>query len=192
MEPEKNVPAPEAEVTPVVEKPLEEMTAEEIEAKAKAIENENKTLKESRSTDEIKQNQMIRLNKALAKNGELKGEQQQPEKLAQFDVEDLLTLRLNNIPKDSDKAKILEKYKNGGLVDTYENALTHPGVMAELAAIDAKNTAETVIDESDKNSEGYTKTKKEVLHQYQNQGVIPKDPKLQEIIATDNLKAMGL
>ena len=109
-----------------------------------------------------------------------------------FDVEDLLTLRLNNIQKDSDKAKILEKYKKGGLVDSYESALAHPGVKAEFDAIEAKNTAETVIDESDKNSEGYTKTKKEVLHQYQNQGVIPEDPKLQKVIVEDNLKAMGL
>lgn len=188
MEPEKTSVTPE--VTPET-KPEE--TAEYWKAKAEEAEQTLKDKKAQAESNELVENQKRRFEKAQDKIANLNGEPKPTETpTVEVDVEDLLTLRLNNIQKDSDKAKILDKYKKGGLVDSYESALTHPGVKAELDALDAKNTAETVIDESDKNSEGYTKTKKELVHQYQNGGVIPEDPKAQGIIVEENLKQMGL
>ena len=65
-------PAPQADVT---QKPLEEMTVEELKAEAERIEEENKTLRDSGKEAELKSNYMRRVEKALHKQEMLKFEQ---------------------------------------------------------------------------------------------------------------------
>lgn len=185
----------EVEEVETTEKPIEEMSAEEIKAKAEEIENEIKELKKSKEGDDYKQNQLIRLTKAQEKLKNLK--ETVPvveEKPVQdvLDTDDLVTLRLNNISKDSEKAEILARYKKAGIIDNYESGLSHVAVVAEFEALDAKEAAQTVIDENDKNSEGYLKSTREIISSYKTTGEVPEDPKAQEVIVEDNLKQMGL
>ena len=169
-----------------------EKTAEELKAEAEALEAEVKELKEKGQTDEYKTNQLIRLEKARAKKEALLEATKEVKKSDEVDTRDLITLAKLDIQEDSDKAKILAKYKNAGLVNSYSEGLNNIAIKAEFEALDAENTAKTVIDENNKNSEGYIKTSKEIVNGYRTSGEVPADPKAQEIIAEDSLKRMGL
>lgn len=169
-----------------------EKTAEELKAEAEALEAEVKELKEKGQTDEYKTNQLIRLEKARAKKEALLEATKEVKKSDEVDTRDLITLAKLDIQEDSDKAKILAKYKNAGLINSYSEGLNNIAIKAEFEALDAENTAKTVIDENNKNSEGYIKTSKEIVNGYRTSGEVPADPKAQEIIAEDSLKRMGL
>lgn len=169
-----------------------EKTAEELKAEAEALEAEIKELKEKGQTDEYKTNQLIRLEKARAKKEALLEATKEDKKSYEVDTRDLITLAKLDIQEDSEKAKILAKYKNAGLINNYSEGLNNIAIKAEFEALDAENTAKTVIDENNKNSEGYIKTSKEIVNGYRTSGEVPADPKAQEIIAEDSLKRMGL
>ena len=169
-----------------------EKTAEELKAEAEALEAEVKELKEKGQNDEYKTNQLIRLEKARAKKEALLEATKEVKKSDEVDTRDLITLAKLDIQEDSDKAKILAKYKNAGLINSYSEGLNNIAIKAEFEALDAENTAKTVIDENNKNSEGYIKTSKEIVNGYRTSGEVPADPKAQEIIAEDSLKRMGL
>lgn len=169
-----------------------EKTAEELKAEAEALEAEVKELKEKGQTDEYKTNQLIRLEKARAKKEALLEATKEDKKSDEVDTRDLITLAKLDIQEDSEKAKILAKYKNAGLINSYSEGLNNIAIKAEFEALDAENTAKTVIDENNKNSEGYIKTSKEIVNGYRTSGEVPADPKAQEIIAEDSLKRMGL
>lgn len=176
--------APKAE-----DKPLEEKTAEEIKAEAEKLEAEIKELKEKGNADEYKNNQLIRLQKAQEKKASLLG--QKVETTDGLDTRDLITLSKLEISEDSEKAKILAKYKAGGIINSYAEGLTNIAIKAEFDAIDAKNTAKNVIDEND-TDDVKIKTTKEIINNYRSSGEVPSDPKLQKAIAQDNLKQMGI
>lgn len=169
-----------------------EKTAEELKAEAEALEAEVKELKEKGQTDEYKNNQLIRLEKARAKKEALLEATKEVKNSDEVDTRDLITLAKLDIQEDSEKAKILAKYKNAGLINSYTEGLNNIAIKAEFEALDAENTAKTVIDENNKNSEGYIKTSKEIVNGYRTSGEVPADPKAQEIIAEDSLKRMGL
>lgn len=169
-----------------------EKTAEELKAEAEALEAEIKELKEKGQSDEYKKNQLIRLEKARAKKEALLETEKDEPKSVEVDTRDLITLAKLDIPEDSEKAKILAKYKSAGLINSFAEGLNNIAVKAEFEALDADNTAKTVIDENNKNSEGYMKTSKEIVNSYRVSGEVPNDPKAQGIVAEDNLKRMGL
>lgn len=168
-----------------------EKTAEELKAEAEALEAEVKELKEKGQVDEYKNNQLIRLEKARAKKEALL-ETKEDTKSDTVDTRDLITLAKLDIAEDSEKAKILAKYKTAGLINSYSEGLNNVAIKAEFQALDEVNTAKTVIDENNKNSEGYLKTTKEIVNGYRTSGEVPEDPKARDIIAEDNLKKMGL
>jgi hypothetical protein len=189
MEPE--VQPETAVVTPEVTTP-ETKTAAELAAEAKALEEENKALKSQKSEEELIRNQERRLEKAKQENELLKGSQEtEVLKSNEVDTRDLITLSKNDIPEGSEKAKILQKYKDAKLISDFASGLDHVGIKAEFDALDAKNTAHTIIDEN-ADQETQMMTTKEVIKRFQATGEIPKDPKLQDAIAKDNLKRMGL
>jgi len=171
----------------------ETQTVEEIEAKAKALESEIRELKKLKEVDELRFNQTRRLEKAKEKLDELR----QPQKPFEnrhdkqnVDVRDLITLGKIDLAEDSEEAKILEKYKNAGIITDYKSGLDNVAIKAEFEAIQAKNNASIIIDEND--ADGYIKSKKEIISQYRKSGEVPADPKIQKDIALDNLKEMGL
>lgn len=168
-----------------------EKTAEELKAEAEALEAEIKELKEKGQADEYKNNQLIRLEKARAKKEALL-ETKEDTKSDTVDTRDLIILAKLDIAEDSEKAKILAKYKTAGLINSYSEGLNNIAIKAEFQALDEVNTAKTVIDENNKNSEGYLKTTKEIVNGYRTSGEVPEDPKARDIIAEDNLKKMGL
>lgn len=168
-----------------------EKTAEELKAEAEALEAEIKELKEKGQADEYKNNQLIRLEKARAKKEALL-ETKEDTKSDTVDTRDLITLAKLDIAEDSEKAKILARYKTAGLINSYSEGLNNIAIKAEFQALDELNTAKTVIDENNKNSEGYLKTTKEIVNGYRTSGEVPEDPKARDIIAEDNLKKMGL
>lgn len=172
-------------------KPDNEKTAEELKAEAEALEAELKELKEKGQGDEYKNNQLIRLEKARAKKEALLEATKGDKKSEDVDTRDLIILAKNDLSEDSEKAKILAKYKAGGLINDYSEGLNHIAIKAEFEALDAKNNAKTVIDEND-TDEVKVKTTKEIINNYRNSGEVPNDPKLQKAIADDNLKSMGI
>lgn len=169
----------------------DEKTVEELKAEAEALEVENKQLKEKDANKEankeaeLKANYERRLEKAREQNAKIKETIN-----GSIDTRDLVTLGVKGIAEDSDEAKILKKYKDGGIITSYEAGLSHPGVSAELEALKATKTAKTIIDDNDK--EDQAKTTREVVDQYRATGEVPDDRNSQIEIAKDNLKKMGL
>ncbi len=176
-------------VVPPVD-PHEGKTTAEIEAEAKVIEEQNKKAKEGESAEEIRQNQIIRLNKAQGKKDVREGTAPAPETKKDIDTRNLIALNNADIAEGSDKAKILEKYVEGGIVGDYTEAMTNPGVKAEFEAIDAKGDAAAVVDEND-TEETQLKTTKEAVASYRKSGKVPEDKTIRTAIVKDNLKEMG-
>jgi hypothetical protein len=171
-------------------------TAEELKAEAEAVEAEIKAIQEEKKDDELASNQARRLEKAREKLARLKSERAEVEDgdaPAKEDIKtrDLITLAKHDIPEDSEKAKILNKYKKGGIIKDFAEGLTHPGVKAEFDALDAKSNAKSVINEND-SDDVKLKTRQEVIAQYKASGEVPEDPALRKEIAEANLKEMGI
>lgn len=182
--------------TPVVETPIEEpkaKTAEELKAEAVSLEAENKILKEAKKEKEVADNYEIRLKKAQELNTELKADpvETPKPKEAEIAVDDIVTLRMKGFAKESDEAKVLKQFKDGGLITDYETGLEHAGVKAEIEAITVKRTAANVVDENDK-AEFDLNTKKDVITKFQTTGEVPEDKTLVEDLAKANLEEMGL
>lgn len=190
-ETEEQKPA-EGEQKPADQKPAEkpdsEKTVEELKAEAEAAEAAYKAKRGSETEEEIRQNQIRRRDKAIAKAADLGNEEGAP-KSKDIDTRDLITLGKADIAEDSDKAKILARYKEGGLIKSFAEGLDHAGVKAEFAELDSKNDAKTVIDEND-SPEARLKTKKEIVDSYKKSGEVPEDPALQKAIAEANLEEM--
>lgn len=188
-------PAAEPKVEPKVEPKAK--TAEEIEAEAEAVEAEIARIEKEKKDGKKSQDQSKRLEKAKTRLAQLKGEPEGGEgegeaaKVDALDTRDLITLGKHDLAEDSEKAKILAKYKKGGLIKNYAEGLTHPGVKAEFDALDAKGKAKSVINEND-SDDVKLKTEQEVIAQYRASGEVPTDPKLQKKIAEANLKEMGM
>jgi hypothetical protein len=185
------------EVVTPAEQPKEEpkeKTADELKAEAEELENKIKTLKESGKDIELRNNYQRRVEKARAKLDELEGNPDKDEETTkpknEVEVRDLITLGKLDIAEDSEKAEILKKYKAGGLIKTYAEGLSHLGIKAEFDALDAKNTAQTVIDENGSDDERL-RTTKEVIANYRTSGELPNNPKAIEAVAQANLKEMG-
>lgn len=168
----------------------ETKTVEEIEAEAKALEDEIKELKKSKGEDDMRFNQTRRLEKAKAKLEELRKVEITPNEKSDIDVRDLITLGKIDIAEDSEEAEILEKYKKAGIIADYRSGLENVAIKAEFEALKAKKNATIIIDEND--TDGYIKSKKEIIAQYRKSGEVPSDPKIQKDIARDNLREMGL
>lgn len=168
-----------------------EKTAEELKAEAEALESQIKELKEKGESNEYKNNQLIRVQKAREKLQSLSDTPKEDKTSSESDTRDLITLSKLDIPEDSEKAKILAKYKASGLIKSYAEGLDSVAIKAEFDAIDAKNNAKTVIDEND-TDDVKIKTTKEIINSYRVKGEVPKDAKLQKAIAEDNLKQMGI
>lgn len=188
MEENKNT---ESEITNVDN--TEELSGEELKAKAEALEAENKELKSQKESEEYKNNQLIRFQKAQEKNQALKSDikpvaQEKPKE--NIAVEDLVYLEVNGISKDSEEAKILAKYKQAGLITDYKTGASSVAIKAELDAIKASSNAETVIDENS-GDESYVRTSKEIYEAYKSSGKGPEDPKARKIVANKNLENMG-
>ena len=180
------------------EKPVEqpkkddaEKTVDELKAEAEEAEKQYKERRDGASEEEIRANMIRRREKAQEKLKALESEPIKQSKNDDVDVRDIVTLAKFDISEDSDKAKILAKYKTGGLIKSFKEGLEHAGVKAEFEALDAKNKAKSVIDEND-TDEVKQRTTKEVIASYRNTGEVPNDAKLQKAIASDNLKSMGL
>ena len=165
-----------------------EKTYEELKAEAEAAEIKAKESKNVETDEQKRQNMIIRRNKALGIN---EPKNDAPKNSDEVDTRDLITLGKHDIAENSEKAKILEKYKKGGLIKTYADGLENLGVKAEFDALDAKNSAKTVIDEND-TDDVKVKTTKEIVNSYRNSGTVPTDKKAIKAIADDNLKQMGL
>lgn len=171
-------------------KPDSEKTVDELRAEAEAAEAEYKSKRGELSEEEIRQNQIRRRDKAREKAAALaEGKDEEPAKSKDLDARDLITLGKADIAEDSEKAQILKQYKDAGLIKNYAEGLEHVGIKAQFEAIDAKNTAKTVIDEND-SPENRLKTKKEVVQTYKQTGEVPDDPALQKAIAESNLEEM--
>jgi hypothetical protein len=166
-----------------------EKTYEELKAEAEAAEIKAKELKENETEEEKRQNMIIRRNKALGKTE--KSDLKVETKSDDLDTRDLITLGKHDISENSEKAKVLEKYKKGGIIKDYAEGLNHLGIKAEFDALDAKTSAKNVIDEND-TDEVKVKTTKEIVNSYRNNGTVPTDKKAIKAIADDNLKQMGL
>lgn len=181
----------EPKVEPKIEEPKvkddSEKTYEELKAEAEAAEIKAKESKNVETDEQKRQNMIIRRNKALG----IEPKVDAPKDENGVDTRDLITLGKHDIAENSEKAKILEKYKKGGLIKTYADGLENLGVKAEFDALDAKNSAKTVIDEND-TDEVKVKTTKEIVNSYRNSGTVPSDKKAIKAIADDNLKQMGL
>jgi hypothetical protein len=181
-------PKPNEEASPSsTEKKDEDKTAEELAAEAEAIEAELKN-KVKQTPEQIRENQFKRLQKAREKQSLLNNEPE--DKKSEIAVEDLVTLEVQGIEKNSDKAKLLKRYVDAGLVSNYKEALNHVGVKAELEALNASSNAKTVVDEND-TAENQLKTKKEVIASYRASGEVPEDPELRKALAEDNLSKMS-
>jgi hypothetical protein len=179
---------PEVTQEEVIEKTDDQKTYEELEAEAKSLEEQNKKLKEDKESDDIKFNQLRRLQKAREKNQALS---QKEEPVVSHDIEtrDLLTLSKTDIQEDSDEAKILKQYKDAGLIKSYAEGLEDVGIKAKIEALKAKNNAHAIIDE---NADEETKlvSRKEAIRRFQTTGEIPTDPKLLQELARENLKGI--
>lgn len=186
---EPKVEEPKVE-EPKVEKKDSEKTYEELKAEAEEAEAKAKESKNNETEEQKRQNMIIRRNKALGITSEPKVETPN-NNVDDVDTRDLITLGKNDIAENSEKAKVLEKYKKGGLIKNYAEGLENLGVKAEFDAIDAKNKAKNVIDEND-TDEIKVKTTKEIVNSYRNSGVVPTDKKAIKAIAEDNLKQMGI
>jgi hypothetical protein len=179
--------APADPATPPAVKPDEEKTAEELAAEAEAIEAEIKAGKKQ-TPDEIKANQLQRLKNAREKR-EAMTNGVQTDKSSEFAVEDLVTLEVKGIDKNSDEAKLLKRYVDAGIVKTFKEAYNHVGVKAELEALAASKNAATVIDEND--TEAVLKTKKEAIAQARASGEVPEDPEMRKALVEDNISRMS-
>lgn len=184
---------PEGEQKPADQKPAEkpdsEKTVDELRAEAEAAEAEYKSKRGEQSEEEIRQNMIRRRDKAKGKAADLESGDEQPAKSKDVETRDLITLGKADIAEDSEKAKILKRYKDAGIIKSYAEGLDHVGIKAEFEAFDAKNNAKTVIDEND-SPENRLKTKKEVVDGYRKTGEVPEDPELQKAIAEANLAEM--
>jgi len=185
------------EVTPPA-KPDSEKTVDELKAEAEAAEAALKAAKDAKggeTEEEIKANYLRRAEKAREKLAKLGNEDGKPtteaRKDGDIDTRDLITLGKHDIAEDSEEAKILAKYKAGGIIESYAKGLEHPGVKAELEALKAKSNAQTVANEND-SDEVRLKTKKEAVNAYRASGEVPTDPEIQKAIVDDNLKQMNL
>ena len=177
-----------------VEKPDSEKTVDELKAEAEAAEAAYKAAKGGVSEEELKANYLRRKEKAEEKLTRFKEgdvDEPKPRKTHDMAVEDLVTLEVRGIDKDSAEAKVLKRYVEAGLIGNYKEGLNHVAVKAELEALGATNNAKTVIDEND-TEEVQLKSKKEIVSSYRTSGEVPTDKKAQEAIAKSNLAEMGL
>lgn len=175
-------------------KPDSEKTVEELKAEAEAAEAAYKAARGGVSEEELKANMIRRKEKAQEKLARLKEEEEEdpkPRKAPEIAVEDLVTLEVKGIDKNSDEAKILKRYVDAGIVGNYKEAFNHVAVKAELEALGATRKAKAVIDEND-TEDVQLKSKKEIVDSYKRSGEVPTDKKAQEAIAKSNLKEMGL
>jgi len=95
----------------------------------------------------------------------------------------------NDIEIGSDEQKLLQARIDQGVIKSYAEGLQHVGVSAELGAIKAKRTAETVIDEN-ADADTQLKTKKEIVAQARTSGEIPEDKEGKAALVEDNLSRM--
>lgn len=190
-EKEKVEVQPEVEDTPeVTEKPDAEKSLEELETEAKEAENLYKQERDTSKEDEIRANMIRRRDKAIAKNARL----HQPA-VAETDdiaVRDLITLGKADILENSEKAKVLEKYKRAGIITDYATGLSHHAIQAEFAQLENQAKAEAVINENNASDDARYRTVREAINEHKLNGTIPEDPKLRQAMVDESLKEMGI
>lgn len=179
------------ELKPLTDTEMESMTTEEITAHAEKFEAQAKCPKKQ-TPDEIRQNQMIRARKAQEKAAGLTTATEETtaaEKPKDVSTADVLTMAKNDIELGSDEQKLLQSRIDQGVIKSYAEGLSHVGVSAELGAIKAKRTAESVIDEN-ADAETQLKTKKEIVANARTSGEIPEDKEGKAALVEDNLSRM--
>lgn len=196
MNPEETKPVEqeaEAEKQPEVEaeKPDSEKTIDELKAEAEAAEKLYKENRGGVKEDELRANMIRRRDKAIEKAANLNRQNDIEVRANDIDTRDLITLGKADISEDSEQAKVLEKYKAGGIIKNYAEGLNHPAIRAEFDAISSKTKAQTVIGEND-SDDVRLRTTKEVINSYKASGEIPDDPKLRNLIAENNLREMNI
>lgn len=170
---------------------LSALSVEELKAKAEALENENKSLRGDAKDEEIRQNMLRRIEKAQEKNIQLKsGNNARATTDDGFTASDIFTLAKADIDPESEKAKVLLRYISAGFAKSAKEALDHPGVKAELAAIGAAETARSVITTNDTQDTQFDR-KATIIARYKSTGEVDvNDKEAIKIIAEDNLKQM--
>jgi len=178
----------------LTETELESMSTDEITAHAEKLEVQ---VKESnkQSPDQIRDNQVKRLQKAQEKAFNSESSNNAPEdkssETKQVAQGDLLTLsRKTEFELDSDEQKVLQWYVENGKVKNYAEALDHPAVKAELEALQADGNATAVIDENDPD-DVKLRTKKEAIANARATGEVPEDPEIRKALVDDNLSNMS-
>lgn len=180
------------ELKPLTDAEMEAMTTEEVTAHAEKFEAQNKESKKQ-TPEQIKSNQITRAKKAQEKATEVPNTEStkaaEAEKPKQIDQADILILAKQNLDIGSEEQILLQERVDQGMIASYAEGLTHVGVAAELAAITAKSTAKTVIDEND-DPETQLRTKKEAIAHARTTGEVPEDPGMREALVEDNLSRM--
>jgi hypothetical protein len=123
-------PKPEVKVEEPKVKDDSEKTYEELKAEAEAAEIKAKELKSGETDEQKRQNMIIRRNKALGITNEPKEVSKNSDEVMD-NARDLITLGKHDIAENSEKAKILEKYKKGGLIKTFAEGLENLGVKVQ-------------------------------------------------------------
>lgn len=168
----------------------DEKSYEELKAEAEAAERSYKEVRGDTKDDEVRSNMIVRRDKALAKAAKF-GENRVEKAPQNLDVRDLVTLSKADISEGSEQARILEKYKRGGIIKDFAEGLKHPAIRAEFDVLAAANKTQSVISEND-SDETRLRTTKEIVSAYKVSGEVPADPKAREAIVAANLKEMGL
>lgn len=171
----------------------DQKSVDELKAEAEAAEAKFKAARGTENEEELKANYIRRKEKAEEKLARLKedDDEKTTQKKGEISTRDLITLGKTDYAEDSDEAKVLQRYVEAGIVKNYAEGLTHVGVKAELEALKTSKTAKSVIDEND-TEEVKLNTTKEVIANYESNGEIPTDPRMQKEIAKHNLQKMGL
>lgn len=175
-------------------------SVEDIKAEAEKLEAENKTLGENAKTEEIKSDQLKRLENAKKRNEALKGNTDEEvvevktdtKATDELSADDTYTLREKGFAKDSDEAKVLKKYKDAGIITDYQTGLETPGLKAEIEAFTAERTAAKVLNENG-DEDVDLNTRKDIKAKHEsNNGEVPTDPGQQKDLARDVIGGMDL
>lgn len=188
-DPKPNPETPSEELKPLTDEEIASMTTEEITAHAEKFEEQVKNRKQQ-TPEQIRENQVRRLQKAQERTFEKNETTTAPEAKKEVAQADLLTLAKTDFELGSKEQQTLQWYVENGKVASYKEAMTHPAVMAELEAIKAEGNAAAVIDENDPD-DVKLRTKKEAIANARATGEVPEDPEIRKALVEDNLSNMS-
>jgi hypothetical protein len=180
---------PSEDLKPLTEAEIASMSTEEITAHAEKLEEQVKNRKQQ-TPDQIRENQVRRLQKVQERAFEKNDTTTAPEAKKEIAQADLLTLGKTDFELGSKEQQVLQWYVENGKVASYKEAMNHPAVKAELEAIKAEGNAAAVIDENDPD-DVKLRTKKEAIANARATGEVPEDPELRKALVEDNISRMS-